>query len=253
MSGLMGKRIMVTRASPQAEAFSHLIQQHGGDPVEVPLLTFRVRDNQTNRSIMNKLHAYTWLFFTSSNGVKFFFDMLDRLQLEVPHTVQFAVVGRKTEQALDAFGYTADFIPDVSSGAALGSQFALAVPESGKGLVVCGNLSRGDLAEELSRRDVFFHQMIVYDTITMENHAGQLQCSFENGGRIDGLTFTSPSTIQAFMDLIGDEKNDALALPCFCIGPTTANEAEQKGFQTIRVPTRYTIESMIDCMNRYFN
>ncbi|NHW59414.1 uroporphyrinogen-III synthase, partial [Escherichia coli] len=72
---LSGKQILVTRARAQAEAFSEKIMEAGGTPIEVPLLQVQKRITKENEKTFHKLHRFTWVFFTSANGVKFFFKL----------------------------------------------------------------------------------------------------------------------------------------------------------------------------------
>src|SRR5690625_7686678 len=67
------------------------------------------------------LDDFNWIFFTSANGVDCFLN-----QLEDTHfleTINIAVVGHKTENALKKYGVTADFTPTVYNAVAMSEEF----------------------------------------------------------------------------------------------------------------------------------
>src|SRR6056297_1145277 len=111
MGSLAGRNILVSRARSQAANLSEKIRQAGGTPIEVPLLRFSLRNNQENKQLLAQLHEYAWIFFTSSNGVKFFFELWKREADDWPEKLNIGVVGEKTEEMLKQYGQSADFIP----------------------------------------------------------------------------------------------------------------------------------------------
>ena len=53
-----------------------------------------------------------WIFFYSSNGVRYFFQGLEELQCHLPEQIQLAAMGKGTGRALKSLGYSPDFIGD---------------------------------------------------------------------------------------------------------------------------------------------
>lgn len=74
MKGLQGKNILVTRGESQASPFIDMIQEEGGVCYHTPLLTFQLNESESHQKILHQLHDFSWVFLTSSNGVKFFFQ-----------------------------------------------------------------------------------------------------------------------------------------------------------------------------------
>ncbi|MFD1018933.1 uroporphyrinogen-III synthase [Thalassobacillus hwangdonensis] len=255
MSSLAGKRILVTRAEHQAISLSEELKKVGGEPVEVPLLGFYPRNDGKNITTIARLHEYAWMIFTSSNGVKFFFDLWDKHGEEWPKDLKIAAVGEKTDEALRQHNHTADFMPSTYTAEVMADEFRQVDPDPGKVLVVRGNLSRDVLPEAFREQHVLFQTITVYDTLPMKENKRQLLQEM-NDQPMDGLTFTSPSTIRAFHSFCEGEQQfeDWLHLPCLCIGPTTASEAERTGFKEIITPdSLYTVEGMVDALRKYFN
>ncbi|SEA52223.1 uroporphyrinogen-III synthase [Thalassobacillus cyri] len=252
MGALTGRNILVTRAQSQAASLSEKIMQAGGTPIEVPLLHFALRNNQENKHYVEQLHEYAWIFFTSSNGVRFFFKLWDKKARAWPEQLKVGAVGEKTEKMLLKYGVSADFVPSTYTAEVMADEFLKNYNNPGPLLLVRGNRSR-DVLPEAMKGHVFFQSMTVYDTLLAKDHSPLIK-TLENL-EIDAYTFTSPSTVEAFVRLC--DKHTAfykfLSVPCVCIGPTTEEKAKQEGFLNILMSEQsYTIEGMTELMECYF-
>ncbi|MBN8236790.1 uroporphyrinogen-III synthase [Halobacillus kuroshimensis] len=248
---LQGKNILITRGRSQAAPLKERIEEAGGVPRHTPLLAFQLNDQQKNEHIEDELHEFSWIFLTSSNAVKFFFKWLHRYGLVLPDQVRMAVIGTKTDRALQRYGRKADFLPASFQAAKMEEEFFQMYPDPGKLLYIRGNRSRDVLPEAFRKRGVFFKSLTVYDTLLLTSNQKKITSWLENGD-LDALTFTSPSTIQAFRAVTKGSRESGLSLPCFCIGPTTARKAEAEGFTCVFTPPQYTIEHMVEQMVFYF-
>src|SRR3954452_21664170 len=119
---LQGKRILVTRTSEQAQAFSQRLQALGPKPIEFP--TIRIvppSDWSDLDSALGKLFLadaqqqpyYSSLVFTSANGVHIFCQRLQSLGLQIQHLkdVRVAAIGPATAATLKGYGIVADLVP----------------------------------------------------------------------------------------------------------------------------------------------
>ncbi|WP_407272635.1 uroporphyrinogen-III synthase [Radiobacillus sp. PE A8.2] len=255
-AGLFGKRILVTRSKEQSKAFADKLMEAGAIPLVAPLLIFQARNSEKNTALLQQLDTFSWLFFTSANGVKFFFEHVERVQMEAMLShLHIAVVGKKTEQMLKHYGYEAAFIPNSFQGSQMVSEFLQTYGSEQTILLVCGNKSRNEIPDQLKQARVFFRKLIMYDTLINEITTVQLT-DYIKTGMIDVYTFTSPSTIAAFeemtasipayIDVIKQQKL------CLCIGTTTKDKATQAGFKQLRVPDEFTIDGMIETLHDHF-
>ncbi|MCA1009834.1 uroporphyrinogen-III synthase [Halobacillus halophilus] len=252
MKPLAGKTILVTRGASQARPFVDRINQEGGEALQTPLLHFQLNDSKENQEILKKLHNYEWVFITSSNGVKFFFELINRIGIRVPDSLRFAIIGEKTARTLKTYGYEADFMPSSFQADTMAEEFFRDKRAPGMILYVRGNRSRDVLPEKFTEQQVFFQTITVYDTLLLKEHQEQIRQSICNH-EIDALTFTSPSTVQAYIAIMKDMPDTGRDLPCFCIGPTTADQAELVGFQQVFLPPHYTMEDMVEKMVQFFS
>lgn len=249
MASLDGKRILVTRSKEQGAPMVNKIEGLGGVAIHLPLLTFQVRDHEVNKQVLKQLHDFSWVFFTSSNGVKFFFELLSRYSISFPPDIRIAIVGSKTKEALLKYGAEPDFVPSLFQGSVMVEDFAEEVKDPGRVLYVRGNRSSEVIPSKMESKGIFFESLTAYDTLLMEEGKDALNQKLRKHD-VDALTFTSPSTILAFCQLA---EENYTTIPCFCIGPTTASEAEAAGFQLIRQPEQYTIDHLLQELIYFFS
>lgn len=243
---LNNKKILITREHTQANVFAEQIRQFKGLPVIIPMLKIDTYYNEENELIINSLNQFDWIFFTSVNGVNHFFKQLHNHQLL--SQCQFAVVGHKTEEALKDYGYSADFIPSTYNAETMATEFIETFRDVNQVLFVRGNLSRQVLLQEFTKENIQYSKATVYKTSVNYPVQEILHRSLDKG--VDIITFTSPSTIKAFVELIDDENllNQLRLKRCFCIGTTTEQVAINHQFKKTYIPDVFTIEGMIEKM-----
>ncbi|WP_186576244.1 uroporphyrinogen-III synthase [Aquibacillus kalidii] len=254
---LAGKKILVTREKSQAKVFAEKLEEVGAIPLIAPLLTFEANYSEENQALLQELHEFTWVFFTSANGVKFFFELMELYKVDrsALQSIHIAVVGKKTAQQLHDFGLEADFCPSVFNGEEMASEFLDKYSNKERILLACGMKSRKEIPNLLKKHQVAFRKLKLYDTLLNEK-AQQTLVEYISNHEIDALTFTSPSTIHAFVKLTKDypEVQDFVMKNnlCLCIGATTERKAKRVGFSNIRVPSVYSIDGMIQELIHYF-
>ncbi|MFD1039538.1 uroporphyrinogen-III synthase [Virgibacillus byunsanensis] len=255
MSSLLhGKSILVTREKDQAKEFVEKILVNGGTPVEVPLLKISCKYSKEQEQIINRMETYNWLFFTSANGVHCFFKCLNNLGIRFPElkALEIAVVGDKTAHVLEEYGYSAQFIPSTYNADVMAHEFiATHANVNGKVLVIKGNRSRDVLQKEFSKKNIPCDNLEVYETnfnYQIKTKLNEL-CVTED---LDFLTFTSPSTVEAFIELKNDDRylSKLKSTACVCIGTTTENKAMELGFTNTITPSEFTTEGMIDVIRK---
>ncbi|PKR79133.1 hypothetical protein CEY16_05110 [Halalkalibacillus sediminis] len=250
MSSLRGKNIVVSREREHALSFVGTLERQGAEVVGLPLIKFRHILDESAQTVLENLDRFEWLLFTSVNGVRFFFESLD--QEGISHsTIQskkIAAIGSKTEDYLKEYVPDVDFVPTTFDAEHMGPQFLEMGPESV--LLVKGNLSREVLDVFFKENGVEFESVTVYETSTNREAANRL-IGMES---VDAWVFSSPSTIDAWMELSEDSVDVWLTKPCFCIGPTTAQRAQEVGFETVILPENYTLDELadiiVDCYER---
>ncbi|MFP7493447.1 uroporphyrinogen-III synthase [Terribacillus saccharophilus] len=255
MSGLPAVKVLVTRPKQQAQHFSEKLLQAGASPISVPLLTFQTRINKENEKLCQASGRFDWLFFSSKNGAEHFHALLHACSsLEHWSHCRIAAVGQKTADTIEElFGRKADFVPESYTADALAAAFAKAEDPVSRILLIQGNLSRPALANGLKENGFGFEKMVVYDTVEEKQNQALLNKVLV-AEQPEVLTFTSPSSIVAFLAFITDSgvKRDQFDKLCLVIGPTTEEAARRHGFRNVLLPGHFTAEAMIDTLKHFY-
>lgn len=252
MTQLMGKTIFISREETKAQDFIAPIERQGANVLSHSLISFELRTSEDHRAVLAQLNTFDWIVFTSANGVKYFYETLNAYKVsnsQVRH-IKKAVVGKKTQQFLELYGETVDFVPNVFDAEHF-SQTFIVEEQPAKVLLVKGNLSRKVIDDSLNQSNIPFETITVYNTIVNREVEKQLKDVLEQP--IDAWVFTSPSSIQAFEEFIDLEDASILDQPCFCIGHTTQDQANRVGFKQTIVPYEFTLEGLAEAVSDYYS
>ncbi|WP_188453496.1 uroporphyrinogen-III synthase [Virgibacillus oceani] len=252
-ASLHGKKVLITREENQAKVFSEKVLQCGGTPIEIPLIKISCKSCIQNNQLVRNLHQYKWIFFTSANGVNCFFELLKRNGIPNKSLkCQVAAVGHKTAEALQQYGVPADFIPSAYNADVMSREFLIAYPTADRVLFVRGNRSRDVLPDVFLKKNIRFDMIEVYETDYNYQSAVRLNDILLETD-FDFITFTSPSTVEAFINLMNDADciEKAKKTICVCIGTTTEQKANEMGFNNTIIPNHFTIDDMLAAMTDY--
>ena len=97
------------------------------------ILEMQVIPDGTQEFCFGELSSFTWIVFTSANGVKFFFEAMKERKMDVRSLsgIKIAAVGSGTAQVLADRGIQADYVPDRYDTESLGEGLA-ALLQGGK-------------------------------------------------------------------------------------------------------------------------
>jgi len=248
MTGLAGRRILITRPRAQADELAVPLIARGAQPILFPTIEIRpVDDLAPLDHALSKLSSYAWIVFTSANGVEVFFDRLTSQRVTLPERVRIAVVGPGTSRAVRARGAPVDFVPSEFLGERLGQE--LGDVAGRRVLLARARRAREALAAELARRGAQVDDLAVYDTLPMAPDPKGL-AELERG--VDAVTFTSASTAENFVALLGDRAGPLLEGSLVaCIGPVTADAARRLGLPVHVQPAEHTIPGLVAALENH--
>lgn len=249
LSGLVGRRILVTRPRAQTDALETALEALGAHPIAFPTIDIRpAPDLAPLDRALEALDRYAWIAFTSANGVAVFFDRLARRAGAVPPGVRIAAVGPGTAGALAARGARVDFVPSEFLGERLGQE--LGEVEGRRVLFPRAAGARETLALELTRRGAAVEDVIVYETLPAAPDPQGL-AELERG--VDAATFTSASTVDNFFLLLDGRAARLLnGVVVACIGPVTADAARARGLTVHVQPAEHTVPGLVSALVERF-
>ncbi|MEF2968007.1 uroporphyrinogen-III C-methyltransferase [Paenibacillus sp. M1] len=251
---LFGKRILVTRSRSQASELVRQIEDLGGEPYEFPVIDFEMPAGDTlnhTDQALGRLEEYDWAFFTSANGVEFFFKHLERLGKDIRslHKARIAAVGPATKEALREYGIAAEELPDKFQAEGLLEAFGEELKPGQQVLLPRGDLARSWLPEALLRQGLEVTDAVMYATVSAAEEDLPL-VNMLNKGRIHAVTFTSSSTVTNFLAALkamgfDDPVGILDGVEIACIGPVTAKTAEDAGLTVGTLAEEATIDSLV--------
>lgn len=186
------------------------------DAIKIEFLDFEIPEKEIKNAII-----------TSKNSAKAIIEK----QLKI---LNCFCVGEKTAGFLKNHNFNIREISDY------GSDLAKIITEkyrNEKFTFFCGNLRREELPSELKKEDIEFKEVEVYKTSLNQQ-------SFQQ--EFDGIMFYSPSGVKSFTS-----ENKMKESTVFCIGRTTAKEAE-KHTKNIVIATKPSIENLIVTVVKHY-
>jgi uroporphyrinogen III methyltransferase/synthase len=254
---LLGKKIMITRARAQASSLVEELSSLGAETIEYP--TIKIIPPEDNTPVMesiDKIKDYSWLVFTSVNGVKFFFESLFEkgLDVRVLGHLKTAVIGPATRDELKKYGINTDIFPKSYRAESVVEAFKDIDVKGKKVLIPRALEARPVLPEELRKMDAIVDEVTAYKTIPVKDKKDEILKKFEDG-EIDLVTFTSSSTVKNFRSLFTDEeyKNISGKFKTASIGPITSDTAVELGINPDISADEYTIDGLIEAVLKLYS
>lgn len=245
---LAGKRIVITRPPPKADAFADRLRELGAEPVLLPTITIQPpTDPALLDDALRHLDRYDWLILTSANTVTHISQRLTALSLD-PVWPPVGVIGPATGKALQTdYGVTPAVMPEKHVAEALFAALHDHSDLSGaRVLLPQGDLARPVLADLLRGARADVDTVIAYENVRPEIDPALLADPF------DAVTFTSSSTVQNFVERFDDPLSVIGAAWIACIGPVTAGTARENGLPVHIVAEPHTLDGLIDALIQTF-
>ncbi|MGO5028133.1 uroporphyrinogen-III C-methyltransferase [Candidatus Agathobaculum pullicola] len=241
---LHGKTIVVTRPKTRAGTLAARLRALGANVIEAPCIeTVEREDTQPLAAALEQ--SYDWAVFTSPAGVPAAVHALRRLgrDLRALYNMKLAAIGKGTADALAACGLTADLLPAQYDGEHLADALIGAMPQGGSALLLRAAQGGQMLPERLSAAGIRVTDVPLYDTVHRCDKADTLRSRL-TAGKVDGVTFTSVSTVEGFAEAIGA---DCTGVTAFCIGKQTADAAKQH-YNNVKIAKNATIDDLVACI-----
>jgi uroporphyrinogen III methyltransferase/synthase len=90
-----------------------------------------------------------------------------------------------------------------------------------------------------------------YRTVSSGRDKKELE-SFIKQEKVDAITFTSPSTVANFMEIMGKDFLLPEKVKIACIGPVTATAVRKAGLTVDILQERYAIDGLVNALVEYF-
>lgn len=249
---LFDKRICVTGTKSFIQKISPKLKDNGALIFSAPIVETILKEY--NFELLPQLEEIEWLIFTSSNGVRFFFEYLrkNRIDFRKLSQIKFCVVGSGTEETLNEFGFYADFLPSSSDFTV--EKMAIEFSQKYKNSIskkICvlraenGSLDLNRIFEE---NKISFLDIPIY---CVKNNDFVLKLVESSVEAFDFVTFGSSSGVNAFFRNQETLKNLKSDTKFICIGNKTQKTLERYvNSKNILVAREFTADGIIE---RFFS
>ncbi len=184
--------------------------------------------------------------------MKYFFRRLRETGKDVRDLkgIRICTIGPATAAAVEGKGIRVDIVPEeyISEGVVRAFQD---IDLKGKRVLLPrAEEARDVIPEGLVNLGAVVDVVTVYRTVRSESKKDDLQALLD-AGKVDVITFTSPSTVINFKMIMGPAALPE-AVRIACIGPVTAVAAKKQGFAVDIIQETFTIPGMVQALVKYF-
>lgn len=252
-SSLCGRRIVVTRATEQADPLAEALRHAGATPVVVPAIRVTPRPDLTALDdALRHREQYTWMIVTSGNAATIVCNRLEAIGTTwsggSTTAPRVAAVGPATADVLASRGIPVEVTPGTHRAAEIPS--AIGDVAGARILWPRGQAAADTLACELRVSGAQVDDLIIYDTTPAVDHVA-LSAVLDD--RVDAITFASASAADAVLDALGERVALLLGpLAVACIGPRTADAVQRHGLTADVVADDHTIAGLVRALAVYF-
>ena len=261
-----GKTIAITRSKEDAEEFIELITKENAKPMTLPTLELvskgekivdefldSIKKQNPDYSVFMSPKAATLLFQSAKKISKF-----QELQLAIANTVVIAV-GPKTREALENENIKVAFMPERHSSVGVGEVFTKLNAVGKKTIIPRSGASTPFLKNLLEKIGIHVIELYLYDVCAFRdptewNEFRQLLSQ----DKIDGIIFTSASSVRAFFEIMGNDYNHEKLIQLLeqtkviSIGPFTADELKKFNVNNI-IADVHTVRGSVDAVLEAFS
>ena len=232
-----------------------LLEERGAETDLRPVLRIR----QLPENIPDDLSGYTWIVFTSVQGVKCFFENRKRKicgrgpasaaersgytcigDVRELGNMRFAVIGEGTAEDLAGYGIRADFEPSVYTARALGKELPARLTENDRVLILRAENGSPDLAEEFDSAGVNYTDTVVYRT------EADPSVFLRPATQTDYIVFASAAGVRNYF---AQNELPEKTVPV-CIGPSTEKEFRRHSTEEVLTAGTHTAEGIAELLAR---
>ncbi len=245
---LAGKKVVVTRARTQAAGLVESLKHAGADVIEFPAIEIQPVEEPID---LGCAMPYDWVVLTSSNAARMFLAQIEN-QGCTPKTLnaKIAAIGPGTAAIVQEHGFTVDLMPEKHVAESL---FALLLTddhhlEGERILLPRSDIARSFLPDALRNEGAEVKEWIAYRTFSPEISEAAIQSLCEAAPDI--VTFTSPSTVQNFCELLGAKRLATIQEGCVfaSIGPITTQKATELGLTMAIESSKHDMHGLVEAI-----
>ena len=249
---LFGRRVLVTRPRRQSGEFVQRLVELGAVPLVLP--TVEIRQPATWAPVdaaLRQLGQYSWLVFTSANGVHALLGRLPVLgrDLRALGATKLAAIGPKTAEALRSYHLEPDLVPERYQSEDLAAALKQAIAPGDRVL-----LARADRGRELLREELAGHCEVEQVAVYSQVDAVELDDSVLDQlrrGEVDYITLTSANITRSLLSRLDETSLAHIRegrMKLVTISPVTSAEVRLRQLPVALEAKTATMEGILEAL-----
>ncbi len=246
---LFGQTILVTRPIDQADELTSLLREQGATVIAQPVVKISPPEDWSDvDEAIASLSDYGTIVFSSVNGVRYFFDRLFALGLDVRKLagLRIAAVGSKTCAAIESYHLRCDVVPEDFRAESLATEL-LPTAKGYRFLLIRASRGRDTLRESLVRAGGIVRQVIAYrheDVTSVDSAVVEML----RQGQFDWVTVTSSQSARNVISLFGDGLQHTRIAT---LSPVTSAIVRELGLEVVVEAEPYTMQSLANAIAQF--
>ena len=235
---LAGLRIVVTRASHQAEELAKPLAALGANVILLPVIDIAppLNPELLNEAIQH-IDGYDWIIFTSTNAIRALGQLKCRARI--------ATVGAATREFAKRNGWTVDLTPEIYVAEALVEAFETELLSGQRFLIPSAAVTRDVVRDELTKRGALVDVVEAYRNI-MPADASEKAPTIFRSPLPDWITFASGSAVENLVSLVPPETLAHCQIAS--IGPITSKTIREHGLPVTVEAQPHNIAGLIEAI-----
>ncbi len=243
MSALSGLRIVITRATHQAEELARPLRELGADVLSLPAIEIGPpEDPQLLAQAAAQCDRYDWIIFSSVNAVEAF---LAALPEGASYAGKVATVGDATRRACEEHGLPVLLTPDHFVAESLVAAFADIDLHDHRILIPSAAVTRDVIPTELRRMGALVTVVEAYRNRVPEQAAEQVEALLREPYP-DWITFASSSAVTNVVSLAGADRINQMHVAS--IGPVTSAAARRLGVHVSIEAHTHDVSGLVEAL-----
>lgn len=241
---LWGKKFLIMKTEQAESEMSQKLYELGAEVTEFPLIQIGEPTNWKEiDDALEQIEKFTWIFFTSQNGVNYFFDRMKQKKKDIRclWKANIFCIGERTKKAIEEKGLFVNEIPNEYNSDSAVLKIKQFLSKEDNVLLPVSEIADVKIQHAIEEIGATYDRVtaysnkknVDYDTIIIEKIKNNYYSA---------LIFTSSSQVKNYYEIMRTETGKAKVLS---IGSATTKTAEQLGIKVDFTASISTIDNLI--------
>ncbi|MFC2084049.1 uroporphyrinogen-III C-methyltransferase [Bacteroidota bacterium] len=246
---LYNKRIVIVGTEYQSKDLRAQLYDSGAEILLLPVMKVEIKvPNITLKELLSH-NVFEWILFTSVEGVKYYFKLLNKEDLDarIFKGMKIGTFGFETTKELNAFGLKSDFSQDIATPELIVQNFSdKFLIEDIKFLVIEGESQHNLLSTELNK---FGGKVKTLKSYKFSNSKPEQENIINiQKNKNDAFVFLNSATVDRFFEILGSETatkllNNSISI---VLDPLTSNVLINKSIRNVIECKKVSIDAIYE-------